>query len=144
LTTPGNNEADLLENAGPGVSVVKSGPQQSGRANRLSSGSATMSMDLSVSMDVSRTHEESMDITGEPSGISRLQNETPVVEEAAPDATRRQQANQAYASNKRRKIVNSKLNRIGTVKTFLTFFDMLVESTELDDTLDTRVQMFKE
>lgn len=116
MTVPKGIEAGATANVGLEGGLEKGGPQQSGHANRLSSGSATMSMDLSVSMDVFRTHEESMDITGEPSGIAQPQNENPVVEGVAQDTSRRQQPDQSgYASNKRRKIVNSKLNLRGSV-----------------------------
>lgn len=69
-----------------------------------------MSMDLSVSMDVSRTQEETMEMTQEPSVIALPRNDNRLAEVEARNGSQQQQMNAAgSASNKRRKIVNSKL-----------------------------------
>ena len=96
--------------AGMGTTLERERSQLSERANRLSSGSATMSMDISVSMDVSRTQEEPVDITGQPSRIEASRNEDLSNGVNVQDASRRQQVDRVgSAANKRRKIVNSKL-----------------------------------
>lgn len=69
-----------------------------------------MSMDVSVSMDFSRSQEESMDVTGQPSIREIPRNGDSSAVGTLHDAIRRKQVGTAgCAPNKRRKIVNSKL-----------------------------------
>lgn len=132
------------------------------RVAESSSGMVTMSMDMSVTMDISEQQEQSMDMTLDHSvsamnapaqdsnttdtlanqhQISTANTETIDQQPLSADAFVRPDHN----TMKRRRLVNSKPDCAELVCMPRMFaYSVLIEFTELDDTLDIRVRMFKE